>query len=102
MTKTKADNEKRAWVICAEPQLVFFGYATESELESEAPWIENLRLCVRWSESTRGVIGLASVGPRDGSRVTPAAPGMRLRNRIEGYIECTPEAIERWEAGPWG
>jgi hypothetical protein len=59
------------------------------------------RMCIYWSSAVRGVVGLAKTGPDARSRVSPAAPRVRL-NGVTSVIECADEARQAWEAEPWG
>ena len=76
---------------------VFFGY-TEGGLQDRVT-LKKGRCCLYWPDGTRGFVGLAVSGPIEGSRVGPAAD-MELSG-VVCMIECTPEAVERWEAAPW-
>jgi len=78
---------------------VFFGTAA-TDLEDGKIALTDARVCVFWSQATRGFIGLAATGPLDGSRVSAAAPRLTLIG-VTAVVHCTPEAVERWESGPW-
>ena len=96
MTKQKKTTE-RAVVVTTVHKGVFFGYATKTE----GPII-NLRaarLCVYWSADLRGFMGLASIGPGPLCKIGPAAD-IELRD-ITAIVECTTEAIAKWEKSPW-
>lgn len=58
------------------------------------------RMCVYWSRETKGVVGLASIGPQDGSRVSPASPEAEIPG-VTLVSLCSDEARKRWEAEPW-
>lgn len=76
---------------------VFFGYATETG--GETIKLTQGRLCLYWPPENKGFMGLAAMGPLDGSRVGPPAD-CELRN-ITAILEVTPEAVQRWESAPW-
>ena len=58
------------------------------------------RMCVYWSTATRGVLGLAAIGPQEGSRIGPAVPSIEL-NGVTAVIDMTDEAVKKWEEEPW-
>lgn len=76
---------------------VFFGYAKDTSGETIA--LRAARCCVYWSRDVKGFLGLAAHGPSKLCRVGPPAD-ITLRN-ITAVAELTPEAVEKWEAGPW-
>lgn len=88
---------ERAVVVTTAHRGVFFGYATETG--GETIRLRAARLCVHWSADMRGFMGLASHGPSSGCRVGPAAD-IELRS-ITSVVECSPDAVKRWESGPW-
>lgn len=85
-------------VVTTEHRGVFFG-VLESKQDREVT-ITDAMVCVYWSASTRGFLGLAVTGPQGGSRVSKAAPRLSLSG-VTSITECTPEAIKQWEATPW-
>lgn len=103
-----AKNEKngvveRAVVICTAKRGVFFGYTTETGAELIARGhgtFARARMCTYWSAETRGVLGLAGIGPQKGSRIGPQVPELTCES-ITAVMACSPEAIEAWEAAPW-
>jgi hypothetical protein len=46
-----------------------------------------------------GFMGLASMGPDKECKVGPAAD-ITVR-KITAVLECSPQAVEKWEAAPW-
>ena len=72
-----------------------------TETDGEIIKLRGARNCLYWSSDVRGFVGLAESGPTTGCRVGPAAPKMTLFD-VTSVIECTPEAVERWESAPWG
>lgn len=77
---------------------VFFGYGqptTENVIR-----LERARMCVYWSADVRGVLGLASIGPRKGCKITAAVPVITLQ-AVTAVMECSPVATENWESEPW-
>lgn len=62
--------------------------------------LTDARVCVYWSQSTKGFVGLAVTGPLDGSRVSPACPTMTIPF-VSAILGCTDEATKEWESGKW-
>ena len=91
-------------LVTTEHRGVFFGYLSEMPGSLESVGRELLltdaRNCVYWSTAERGVFGLAVAGPGPNCRIGPKVPELRV-NAITAIARCTPEARERWEAGPW-
>lgn len=104
MAKTKSDDKtERAVVICTAKRGVFFGYTSEPSaalIERGNGTLQRARMCTYWSQETRGVLGLAGIGPQKGSRIGPRVPELTFES-ITAVIMCSPEAIEAWEAAPW-
>lgn len=76
---------------------VFFGYATKTDGATIA--LKRSRLCLYWSADVHGFMGLAATGPSANCRIGPPAD-ITLRN-ITAVLEVTPDAVAKWEAGPW-
>lgn len=93
MAKTK----ERAVLVTTEHRGVFFGYATQTD--GDAINLRAARNCIYWPATNKGFLGLASVGPLEGSRVGPAAD-IEIR-QITCVAECTDVAIAVWEKAPW-
>lgn len=92
--------EKKAVVVTTEFRGVFFGFLED---ESEAPnkvTLSDGRLCVYWSEQTKGVLGLAATGPNKTCRIGPAVPELTVW-KVTGIFRCTPKAVEAWKSEPW-
>lgn len=97
MAKTKSTTSERAVVVTTQHKGVFFGYATATD--GETIKLRAARLCLYWSASMRGFMGLAALGPDKDCRVGPAVD-ITVRD-ITSVIEVTLAAIGRWEAAPW-
>ena len=100
MAKAKTE---RAVVICTAKRGVFFGYVTEEPraiIERGNATLARPRICVYWSSATKGILGLASIGPQPGSRISPAPPEIAV-SEITAVISCSDEAINKWESSPW-
>jgi hypothetical protein len=92
----KKDNE-RAVLVTTAHRGVFFGYVTEAG--GQTIKLRAARNCLYWPPSQKGFLGLAVDGPREGSRIGPAAD-LELRD-ITAVAEVTDAAAERWEQAPW-
>lgn len=62
--------------------------------------LRNAQQCVYWHRSTRGVLGLASKGPQEGSRVGPPVPLLEV-DGVTAIVDATAEARKLWESQPW-
>lgn len=96
LTKSKTNGE-RAVLVTTEHRGVFFGYA--SETDGDTIKLRAARNCIYWPSTNKGFLGLASMGPLDGSRVGPAAD-IDVR-QITCVAECTATAVTAWEKAPW-
>ncbi len=95
--RPKNGKNERPVVVTTAHRGVFFGYA--SEIDGETIALKRARLCVYWTADLRGFMGLAASGPSQGCKVGPAAD-ITLR-AITSVVECSPEAVEKWESAPW-
>src|SRR5690606_25840637 len=78
---------------------VFAGLLADDQ--GDVVTITDARMCVRWTQAERGIVGLAQQGPGAGCRVSPAAPRLTLRD-VTAVFDLTPAAWDRWQAEPWG
>lgn len=62
--------------------------------------LRDAQQAVYWSVETRGVFGLAAIGPQRGSRIGPPVPQLSL-NGVTSVSLATDEARALWEAQPW-
>lgn len=97
MAKTKQIDTERAVIVTTEHRGVFFGYATDTDGDQIA--LKRARLCVYWSQDMKGFMGLANIGPSKDCKIGPPAD-ITLR-KITSVVEVKPEAVARWESGPW-
>ena len=86
-------------VVCTEKRGVFAGEIAERDGDKRIV-LKKARMCVYWSEDTRGVVGLAAVGPTEKCRITRAAPSIELYG-ITAVMECSEQAAIAWEKEPW-
>lgn len=85
--------KERPVIVTTEHRGVFFGYAENTD--GDPIKLLRARLCIYWSADLRGFMGLAAVGPSSDCKIGPRAD-IELR-KITAIIECTPEAVKRWE-----
>ena len=103
MSNVVTETGTRAVVVCTSRRGVFYGYAAEDSqtiVERGCVTLTQPRICVFWSSATRGILGLAAIGPQPGSRISPAPPEITV-SEITAVIVCTDEARNQWEAAPW-
>lgn len=94
-------DEKRAVLVTTKHRGVFFGYLNGDPPSKEEVTIDRARMCVYWSSDVRGVMGLASGGPTNSCRVTHALPEPVTLYDVTMVADCSAEAVEAWEQGPW-
>jgi len=93
-------NNLVAVVVCTDKRGVFFGYTNDTS--GETITLTNCRNAYYWvaHEDAKGVLSLGSHGPAKGSKIG-ALSTVTLRG-ITAVIECTPAAVDAWEAAKWG
>lgn len=77
---------------------VFGGYLESKEGDSVV--LSHARNCWHWPKECRGVLGLAVIGPPQGSLVGPAVSRMELSG-VKSISHASETAIQRWESEPW-
>lgn len=50
--KKKPGTDEKAYVVCAKPNGVFFGYALPGETTGDQVTLRRARMLVKWSEAT--------------------------------------------------
>jgi hypothetical protein len=88
---------ERAVLVTTEYRGVFFGYA--SDTSGDTITLRAARNCIYWPPDNKGFLGLATVGPKKGARVGPAAD-IDLR-KITCVAEVSDSAVAVWESAPW-
>lgn len=94
-----SNEQGQAVLVTTAHRGVFFGYLV-GEAAKDKVLLRNARNCIYWDASVKGFLGLASSGPSNECRVGPKAPEATLFD-ITGVWVCSPEAVEKWEQGPW-
>lgn len=91
---TGQEGTGRPVIVTTEFRGVFFGYAEDTS--GDVVQLKGARNAIYWSDKTGGFMGLASGGPGKGSRIGARAD-IELR-KVTAVLECTPGAVEAWEA----
>ena len=94
---------KDRWVVVTtdkDRRGVFFGNLTKFNEDKATCVLTEARMAVYWCSDCHGVVGLASIGPQKGSRISPKIPKITL-NGLSSVMDCTDEAIMQWEKGLW-
>lgn len=95
--RSKSNGQERAVIVTTQHRGVFFGYS--ADVDGAIIKLRAARNCLSWSTDVKGFMGLAATGPNKNCRVGPAAD-ISLRD-ITSVIECSPDAVQAWEAAPW-
>ena len=77
---------------------VFFGEFQSHK--KDVVILKNAQMAVYWSSATKGVLGLASIGPQKGSKITPPIPSIEL-DGVTSIMDTTVEAVNTWKSQPW-
>lgn len=102
-------NEQRPVMACVDKRAVMFGYLVGEPEVYDVPGVgrrmrvllSQARMCVRWSEDVRGIVGLAATGPSAACRITQASPRVELVD-VHALFDVTEGAAQAWESAPWG
>lgn len=103
MATKKSETAERAVVITTAKRGVFFGYSAEKPgtiIARGTVTLERARMCTYWSEATKGVMGLAGIGPQKGSRIGPQVPELTCES-VTAVMVCSNAAVEAWEVASW-
>jgi hypothetical protein len=92
-------SKPRPVVVTTAHRGVFFGNTTDPD-DTKIITLTDAQMCVSWSSSIKGVLGLAATGPDRSCRVGPAVPAITLQDVI-AVMGTTDEAVKAWQAQPW-
>lgn len=95
-----AETNGKAVLVTTVHRGVFFGYLVGAAAKEQVV-ISRARNVTYWDVATRSFLGLAAHGPTDACRVSAAAGEASTLFDITGVFTCTPEAVEKFERGPW-
>jgi hypothetical protein len=87
-------------VITTEWRGVFFGELESHDEATRIVKLRDVRMCVSWDVSRRGVLGLASHGPSAQCRISHATPAGTFYG-VTAVLPASREAVEKWETAPW-
>lgn len=90
----------RPVVVTTEHRGVFFGYLNGQDDAAKTVALSEAQMCVYWSASIGGVLGLAATGPDKACRISPAIPKITLQ-AVTAVLDATPEAAQAWKGRPW-
>ena len=88
-------------LVTTEYRGVFAGKVIEKDDEKRTVVIEDAQMCVGWTDSQFGVLGLASDGPCGGCRIGKAVSGKTTLYGVTSVSEMTEKACTGWEKQPW-
>ena len=78
---------------------VFGGYL-EVDNSEEYVILTQAQMAVYWPEVLHGVLGLASIGPQEGARISYPVPEIKLFG-ITAIMNCTDKAVQQWQKALW-
>lgn len=91
------------WVVLTNTSRgVYFGELRNEPAAGESAVLYNARHCFTWRAhpESKGVWGLAVLGPAEGSQVGPTIPRLTIGSGWQ-FADCTPEAVEAWHKSTW-
>lgn len=88
-------------VVTTDKRGVFFGKLKSYDEGTGVAVLKEAKMCIYWSEKTRGVLGLASCGPQAGSKITAKVSKIKLTG-VTSVMDCTEEAEKAWGGELWG
>jgi len=87
------------WVVLTDKlRGIYFGQTSASDVDHDVT-LSHARICFSYTADA-GVGCLAVVGPGPGSKISPTMPHLSVVDRAN-MMECTPEAVETWQAATW-
>lgn len=95
-------SEKRMVLVTTDKDRrgVFFGVLEEYDIVNQIAVLTDAQMALYWSAETRGILGLAAIGPQKGSKITPIIPRAEL-NGVTGVFDATPDSVEKWRKATW-
>lgn len=93
-------NDSRPVLVTTAHRGVFFGYLMGEPSKAQVV-LNRARNVTYWDAATRSFMGLAGQGPSPQCRISPAAGDSTTLYDITAVVGCTPEAVEKFEVGPW-
>ena len=93
-------NGHRPVLVTTAHRGVFFGYLVGKPAKEKVV-LNRARNVTYWDVATRSFLGLAANGPTTQCRISAAAADASTLFDITGVFSCTPEAVTKFEDGPW-
>ena len=81
---------------------IYFGYLVKHDLDRKTVRLKGGRHCFYFpiaEAGHKGVYGLATVGPGEGSKVGPSVT-MTVHD-VSKVVDCEPRAVKMWEKARW-
>lgn len=78
---------------------IFAGFLKEDK-SPEYVILEECRMCIYFSKLTHGIVSLGKIGPQRDSKISYAAPRMKIFG-VTAIILCSKEAQDEWEKEIW-
>lgn len=101
-TKTaQTKKQARKVVVFARPpqggNRIIYGTLESHEEKTGKAVITDARMCIYYSQATGGEIGLAAIGPQEGSRLSAVSPRVEVFGVVQ-VADVTAAARAKWEA----
>lgn len=100
--KTEMTKKKKRMVVVTtdkDRRGVFFGELISNDGDGNVV-LRDAQMAVYWSTETHGVAGLASIGPQDGSRISPIVPQIAI-NGVTAVMDTSVHACKQWRKELW-
>jgi len=78
---------------------VFGGYLKEDK-SPDYVILNQARMVVYWTKEVKGVLGLASIGPQSGCRISLPVDEIKLFG-VTSITKCSDQSIKQWEKDIW-
>ncbi len=92
-------SEARYVVVLTKCKAIHFGERIDDGSRSKVI-LRGVRQAVQYTAASRGLVGLAALGPGEGSKITPSAPRIEIRN-VAAILELTDRAVAQWQSARW-
>jgi hypothetical protein len=87
----------KPYLVCTKHRGVFAGLVDSDTITQRTLALIDARMALYWSAETRGVNGLASAGPAEGSKISAPADIPALHD-VTAVMAITEVAWARWTA----
>lgn len=96
------DSNLIPYLVTTSKRGVFFGYHAPLPADTlpDTLTLKDCRMVIYYSVECRGITGLATGGPKAGSRIAPQAVETTMSS-VDSASVCTPEAVAAFERGVW-